>query len=431
MFPIYLLSAQEDLNVDTQQNYKDGVVYYKSKDFENSYKLFSEIYLFKLMDSKFNFYYGRSAYETGHYETALAAFERVEMMEPSNLRVKLEMGRAYFMLGMYEDAKLQFNEVLQNPGIPKNVRSNIEFFLAKISSAEKKSFTYATVTLEWFHDSNINYGSLDSTYNIGGNVLPTQDEISGSGYQGSVDIVNIYNFSSRSRFAIKNRAFFYMKQHSNRDNAMYDVDYAAYSPSLLYKTPKYLFDIGIGIDTLSIDSKTYLQSLYFKPRVEYSHTANLKSLFYFKYISKYYKRDLQKDLDSNHYEISYGIQKIINNDSYIQINTSGLRESKKHGDRIDVDYDEYRADLNYAIQLNPTYGIELYGEAKRRRYDDFSNLFESKREDKAYTLSGTFNIEISSSLKFNLKYIYNRVNSNQEVFSYDKRIISAGLIKTF
>jgi len=430
MFPIYLLSEDTKI-LDTQESYKDGTTYYQAKDFENSYMLFSKIYLQKLMDSKFNFYYGRSAYETKHYEMALAAFERVEIIDPSNLRVKLEMGRVYFMLGMHEDAKLKFKEVLQNQSIPKNVRTNVEFYLSKISSAQKTSFTYATVSLEWFFDDNINYGSLDNEYNIGGTTLPTQKKVQGTGYQASAELVNIYNFSTSNGFAIKNKVIAFMKHHSNSDNSIYDVDYFAYTPSLIYKTRKYLIDIGLGADTLLIDTKTYMQSLYFKPRLEFNHTPTLKSLFYFKYLSKFYKQDSQKDLDANHYEISYGLQKIIDSNSYVQANLTGLLESKKRGNRIDVDYDEYKFDINYAKQFTSTYGMSLYGEYRQREYDDFSTLFDSIRKDKSYTASANFNMSLLPSLKINLKLMYNRVNSNQTVFSYEKNTITAGITKTF
>ena len=431
VFPIYLASSQKDLKIDNRDIYNQGIQDYKNKNFKNSYNLFSKIYLQKLMDSKFNFYYGRSAYETGNYEIALAAFERVEMIDSTNLRVKLEIGRVYFMLKMYEDAKLQFQEVLQNQALPPNVRTNVELYLAKISGAEKKSFTYTTVTLDFFHDSNINYGSLDDQYNISGMTLPTQDELPGSGFQISGDIINIYDIGDKNGYSIKNRVSMFMKHHTDSDNSIYDIGYLAYNPSLLYRTAKYTAELELGIDTLSVGSKTYLQSISLKPKFDFNHTPTLKSLVYFKYIDKMFKQDSQKDLDANHYELSYGLQKILTPRSYVQANIIGITEDKKQGNRIDVDFTEYKFNINYANQFTSTYSIELYAEAKEKKYDNYSTLFSSTRRDTSITSSITCGAKVLPTLTFKLKALYNRVNSNQTVFSYDKNVITASIVKTF
>jgi tetratricopeptide (TPR) repeat protein len=153
-FSVIYASSKSDLNLQ----YSKALQAYKAKNFGTSYEIFSKLYLSRLSDAKLNFYFGRSAYETGHYEVALAAFERVEMLDPGNLRNRLEMARIYYMLKMYEDAELAFKEVLANPNIPQNVRTNIELYLSRATKAQKKSFTYATVNLDFLYDSNVNYG---------------------------------------------------------------------------------------------------------------------------------------------------------------------------------------------------------------------------------------------------------------------------------
>ena len=124
-----LLASVEDV----QTTYDKGLESYKLKDFQSSFELFNSIYFKKLDDINFNFYFGRSAYETGNYEKALAAFERVEIYDGTNIRNKLEMARTYFMLKMYEDSENSYLEVLANPNIPENIRTDIELSLSKVS----------------------------------------------------------------------------------------------------------------------------------------------------------------------------------------------------------------------------------------------------------------------------------------------------------
>jgi hypothetical protein len=414
-------------SVDSQ--YEQAVKSYKAKDYKRSYEILSKIYLSKLSDAKLSFYLGHSAYETGHYEIALAAFERVEMLEPSNLRNKLEKARTYFMLKMYEDSESAFKEVLDNPMIPKNVRSNIEFYLAKITGAQKKSFTYATINIDLLYDSNVNYASLDDTYNIGSTSYPTASKKSDRAIQTSIDLVNIYDIGAANGFALKNRVLVYLKDYYKEDS--YDIGYLAYMPSLLYKESKYTAELVVGLDAMTLGKELYLKTIYYMPRFEYAHTNNLRSIVYFKYQTKFFQQQAQSDLNSNHYELSYGLQSILTPRSYIQANLVGLLEKKHKGTRIDVDYNEYKLNTVYANQFTAIYSAEVFGEIKQRKYDDFSNLFNSTREDISKTISLGLSAKVLQSLRLNAKALYNRVDSNQNIFSYEKQVFSLGLTKTF
>ena len=423
----FVFANQQYVGLDSQ--YMDAMKAYKSKDFETSYKILSKLYLTKLSDAKLNFYLGRSAYETGHYRVALAAFERVEMLDAGNLRNKLEKARTYFMLKMYEDAQNAFEEVLENPNIPQNVRTNIELYLSKVKGIQKKSFTYASIDVDWIYDSNVNYGSLDSQYNVSVGTLPATPVKSDSAFQVYANLVNIYDIGSKNGFAIKNRVGVFLKDYSDLND--YNIKYLVYNPSILYKETKYLAELVFGYDIMKLGSLEYLRTRYVDPRFEYSHTNTLKSMAHFKYQRKYFSQEAQSDLDSRHYELGYALQKILSPRSYVQVNLTGLREVKVHGQRIDVDYDEYRFNVVYANQLTTTYGGEIFAEYRRRAYEDYSTLFGSTRTDNAGLISATVNAKILETLRFHVKASYNRVESNQARYAYDKYTITAGINKTF
>ncbi len=426
-----LLLASENTSVEAK--YNSAISAYKAKDFKKSYSILSKLYLTKLSDSKLNFYLGRSAFETGNYEVALAAYERVEMLDAGNLRNKLEMARTYFMLKMFEDAEMAFKDVLQNPNIPQNVRTNIEFYLSKVTKVQNKSFTYATVNVDFVYDSNVNYGSLDSQYNVnvsGTNQMINSEPVrSDTAFQVYAEIVNIYDIGSKNGFAIKNKMKVYLKDYQDLD--AYNIDYFAYTPSLLYKERKFLAELEFGFDVLKLGDHKYLDSISASPRFEYNHNNTLKSITFFKFQKKDYVQEAQNDLDASHYEFSYAIQNILSPHSYVQADIRGIREKKEHGERIDVDYDEYRLNLAYVNQFTTTYGADFFGEYRKRAYEDFSSLFNSSREDDAINVGGTLNAKIVDSLRVHLKANYNRVDSNQERYSYHKHTLTLGLNKTF
>lgn len=429
MVALGVLAFGAELRGDINSQYNQAIKSYKAKDFKNSYEILSKLYLTKLSDAKLNFYLGRSAYETGNYEVALAAFERVDMLDSGNLRNKLEMARTYFMLKMYEEAELAFKEVLDNPNIPQNVRTNIELYLSKVTKVQEKSFTYATLNVDWIYDSNVNYGSLDSEYNVNIGTLPAEPEQSDGAFQVYADIVNIYDIGSKNGFAIKNNLKVYLKDYQDLD--AYDVQYIAYTPSILYKQTKYLAELVVGFDTLKIGSTRYLNTISITPRVEYSHSNTLRSMAHLKYQKKDFSGDTRQDLNSNHYELAYSLQSILSPRSYIQGNLTGIAERKKQGTRDDVDYNEYRFNVVYVNQFTTVYGSELFGEYRKRDYSDYSTLFGSTRADNGVNVAATINAKILETLRFHLKGTYNRVESNQARYAYQKYTVTLGINKTF
>jgi len=426
LFAFTTLNASESSALSS--SYEKAIKEYKAKNFSASYEMFSTLYLTNLSDAKLNFYLGRSAYETGHYEIALAAFQRVEMLDGGNLRNRLEMARTYYMLKMYEDAEVAFKEVLKNPNIPQNVRTNIELYLSRVTKAQEKSFTYARVNLDAMYDSNVNYGSLGD-FEYGGSIYPSAEIKSDIALQAYADVVNVYDIGEKNGFAIKNRLAGYLKDYSKEND--YDVTYFGYAPSLLYKNTKELYEFLLGVDDLRIGTDDYLHTIYVIPKYEYSHSTTLRSSLYFKYQQKYFQRESEYDLNADHFELSYALQKILSPSSYISGSLVGTNETKNHGQRTDVDYNEYKANISYANQFTTIFATELYGEYRQRDYSDFNAGFDSKRVDDGVAVAADLNAKILETLRTHLKATYNRVQSNQERYSYEKYTITLGLNKTF
>ncbi|MCF6310247.1 MAG: tetratricopeptide repeat protein [Sulfurimonas sp.] len=425
---ICLQASQVDVEQNIETNYTKGMEYYKSNDFKNSYQLFKKIYLKKLSDIKFNFCFGRSAYESGHYETALGAFERVEMQDGSNLRNKLEMARTYYMLKMYEDSQNAYLEVLANPDIPKNIRTNIELALSRVSKVQKRSFTYATVMADVIYDSNVNYGSLGD-YEFGGSNFGKIKELDSTALQIYANVTNIYDIGKKNGFAVKNSFSFYLKDY-NEYNA-YDIIYLTYNPSLLYKVTKYTMELVLGVDTLELDKKKYLSTASVMPKFEYNHSPTLRSITHFKYQHKKFSREAQQNLDARRLEASYGLQDILTPRSFLQGNIFIINEHKLRGSNIYVNFNEYKINTSYANQFTSTYSFDAYAELRNRKYKDYSSGFSSIRSDFGGTANFGLTMKLMPTLRLKLGTSFEYIESNQERFSYKKYTASAGIIKTF
>jgi len=87
--------------------------------------------------------------------------------------------------------------------------------------------------------------------------------------------------------------------------------------------------------------------------------------------------------------------------------------------------------LTYANQFSSRFGMDLYGQIRKRNYDDFSSLSNSTRSDLGGIASIGLTMKIMPKLRTHLSTSYEKVDSNQNQFSYKKQIIFASLIKTF
>lgn len=429
LLPIHIYASNSLDFIQEKNLYDSALTYYKKKDFQNSYKLLFKIYQGRLSDTKFNFYLGRSAYETGNFEVALSAFKRVEVQEPNNLRNKLEMARTYQKLEMYKNAKELFTDVLSNPNIPENVRTNIELKLSSIAKSQQKSFTYATINLDYLYDSNVNYGSLDSEYNVNVGRLPAESEKSDYAFQVYTNITNIYKLSN-TNFAIKNKVNLYYKSYRELDR--YNVLYYSYTPSLIYKKENHMSELYFGIDRLKLGKINYLKTYFVAPKYEYNHSRKIRSIAELKYQKKSFCQTQQKDLDSNHYSLTYGLLNILSSSSYIQTNLIGIQEKKIQGKRIDVDYKEYKLNIQYANKFTSMYSAEIYAQYRIRNYKDASKLyFNTKRKDSGGKLSTSLFATFFKTYRLHVTGSYSRVHSNHNKYAYQKYIISSGLNMIF
>lgn len=428
IFSIVLQLSLFSTTLEDEGKYKEGIDYYKLHQFQNSFEILYSIYMKYLADLNFNFYFGRSAYETGHYELALAAFERVEMQDPSNIRNRLEMARTYYMLKMYEDAENAFNDVLANPNIPQTIRKDIEVSLSRVSKVQQRSFTYSRVMLDALYDSNVNYGSFND-YEYGGYKWKKSNTQSDIAAQLYANVTNIYDIGEKNSFVIKNSLSIYSKNYY--EQKAYNILYASYSPSLLYQERRYTAQLSLVVDTTTLGESHYLYTLSLIPSIQYNHTNTLCSILKFKYQNKDFIQDAQNDLDASHYELSYGLQKILTPHSYLHTNLTGASETSIRGHNIYVNYNEYKIDATYVNQFSSKFAFDFYTQAKMRTYNDYSRGFNSTRDDMGGVINGGITMLFTPTLRGSIKAIYEYVDSNQDRFSYQKFTASAGLIKTF
>ncbi|MEQ9815658.1 MAG: hypothetical protein RLO50_22995 [Azospirillaceae bacterium] len=122
------------------------------------------------------FAYAQLSSALGELEAAAATFERMLLYNPDLPRVRLELSLLYFRLGSYPSARAYVTEVLAEPDLPEQVRTNAELLLARIEEAEDPSrfFASAFAGIRW--QSNANAGPANPEITLSGIDLVLDDE---------------------------------------------------------------------------------------------------------------------------------------------------------------------------------------------------------------------------------------------------------------
>jgi hypothetical protein len=403
---------------------------YLSKDYDGAYQIFSDIYLDALNDETVSFYMGLCAYETGHYEMALASFERVEMLNPANMRNQLEIARTQYMLHMYEDARLGFQRVLNNPALPDNVRVNIELFMARIDNQLQKSFFYGTVKAGVIYDSNVNYGSYNDTYTLMdyglfNGIQPKSDHA----YDAQVNFVHLYDIGQKNGYVVRNNLSLFNREYDTME--AYDITYLSYNPALIYQDLKNTYELNFMFDHMDLHHESYLNSYSVMPSLTHKLDQTTNLIGYIKYNQRYFLKSLDDARNADNYEVSLAYQKLWSS-SYLMFEGSGERERKlKDNSRVDVDFNRYRFNAEYANQFYPTYSAKFEAELSRRSYCEYSSLFQNRRADTGYKAGLTMTKKITPTLYAEGKVAYERTNSNESVYAYDKQTYNLMLTKSF
>ena len=136
-------------------------------------------------------------------------------------------------------------------------------------------------------------------------------------------------------------------------------------------------------------------------------------------------------MDAKKIEFLYGLQKTLSPHSYILGNALAIKEQKVREDNIYVNFNEYKINTTYVNQFSSTYSFNFYAEIRNRKYEDYSQGFQSTRDDIGGMTNIGATINILPTFQFKLKTTFEYVDSNQDRFSYSKQLATIGLVKNF
>jgi len=397
--------------------------------YQEAYQLATENIAEHEGDPSFDFHYGVAAIDSGQVSEGVFALERVIFLQPQNQLAQLELARGYYLLQQYGKARALFTQVKQTAP-PVRVATRIDQYLALIEAKTSLSATQfrAFVELLTGYDDNINSGPSNQT-----SVVTLTDAALGRGdafyqFRAGASVDHAYSTEGALNFAI------------NTDFRSYDTEPAQdYSNITLSGGHTWTLDeqqylVNFVMQKYSLDDQNYrdLLGASLGWNKQFSRRSVLKTFVGVNQLS--YDDVVWKDAR----QISTGANYLYGgsgnwNPIFFAGFFVGQEEPDTPGILADATVDRVFYGGNAGVQLSPTKDLTLTPSITYQAsdYQGEDWIYNIKREDRfaAFNLNMALAIDQSWSLIAN--YTYTHVDSNIELYEYDRQQVMLGLRYNF
>lgn len=410
--------------------FQTGKAAFDQGDFTAAFKIFYTLVQQQPGDLETDFLLGRSAFEIGDFETAIFAFERVLIGQPDADRVRLELARSYFEIGDLEAARSNFNRVLANQP-PATVQQNIEHYLQVISKAAQRHNFSGSLTVGVSLDDNV-YASPsdDQIQTIVGTVI-----LNGTGAKPEEDFVNRNTLQLNHLYRSHPKSVGWLSSLVLH-NALYaeeeglNLNVVGLSSGPLWQQGKKLTKVLASFNYLTLDEERYLSIAGLSFEHSWQLSNRLQATLFGQITRLNYAADGR---DANQYHLEY---KLNWRPPEGRVLTSfGLEKNE-------ATLDEY-SNLRkiFSVRFERPLLWQLKGSVDVRLqatdYDGDLPLFGQARKDRLLEISLGLSRPIwkeskgQEQLLAQLLGTITKVNSNIDLYEYDKQVLSFALSYLF
>lgn len=411
-------------NIENSNNYISASVMYNTKQYNESYKLFHELFLKNNYNLNINYFLAKSAFFIKKYDEATAAFERVLILKPDFNQARYDYARILYKLNQKNEAKSEFTKLLKTK-INKKTKSNIKNYLKNIKQKKKKKRISgnATVLLGLSRSSNVNNGLISPEYRLPGlnDILVEGEEpIADSAHFEAISL-NFYTYFKTQPIRTKNSFLVYNKSFLNQKDE--NITVLSYKPSLSYFDikNKNSYEIELSVDKIIKKTDDNFYAFSISPKIR-----NKDYYTYLKYQRIMYSDEENEDKDFEKVQFYVQLNLFKNMNYYLH----SYKNSQINDLRIDIDKYTIGNGVNlfYELTLNNKINLNYQFDYSKYKYENLA--FDSKRQDENHSveLSHSYNIDTTSRVSTALSYTKN--NSNQDAYLYDEKAIRINYSKS-
>lgn len=380
-------------------------------------------------DPKFDLQYGVAAIDSGHISEGIFALERVVFLEPNNALAKLELARAYFLLKQFDKSRTLFNQVkAANP--PPVVMARINQFLEQITNKTTIPPTKFSGFAELWagYDDNINSGPGGQTQvvTLSDSALGRGDQFNQIRLNGSVE--HAYSPQESLLFSA-NADFRYYHTEPEQNYKSFTVN-----GSHLWKRDSEQYQLGFTTQNYQIDRENYrtligMNGVWSKQLTPNSVLKSFAGVNSLNYASLTWKDATQINLGTNYLYAGSGKWQPL----YFVGGFLGDESPKVDGVLAAGQVDRLFFGANAGVQLTPYQDVTFTPSVTYQgsRFEGNDWIYNIKRKDDFYMLNLNLEWVMHPSWSLLANYSFTDVNSNIEIYEYDRQQIMFGLRYNF
>jgi outer membrane protein len=412
---------------------KEAEALIRKGDFNAAYQLLEPLETSRAGDVDYDYLLGVAGVESGNATRGAFALERVLATNPNHTDARAEMAKAHFILGETAASKAEFNNVLaQKPDA--ETKKTVEKLLTAIQKIEGTTTTFGAFLgfgMGW--DSNVS--SAPSIASIGvpafGGLLVQLDPSARELSDGFMNLSG--GVSVRHPISDKLAAFGSASgtQRTNNDETAFDNSALDFNAGLQYRQNQHNFTFALQDNHFDLDTEAFRHAYGATTQWMYNINAKNQAGLYAQYSRlKYNGNDFR---NAERYIVGANAAHVFEGDLSPVLFASiyGGREVARDpaADFLSQDVAGVRA--GGQLSFNSKWQLQTSLAYERRDNDEDDPAFLKKRSDNQYDASLGLNFIPARDWSIRPQVSYSKVDSNIELNSFDRHIISVDIRKDF
>lgn len=392
---------------------------YKNNNYKSAFNKASKLCEVDCSEEQLNIVLAKSAEKLGNIKEAIAAYDRVLIINENNLDARFSIANLYYQNGNSQLMKDELSYILENYDLDQSQITRINQMINNIEQERVVSPYYASINVGFAYDSNPLYGNKKYTDFIS-NEEEGIENFQNEQPSGSLSLLfsadASYNIDLDKNYMLSLFASTYNKKYFKKKSENYP-DLNVFSVGF---SPKYFKDnkalsLTFDYDYVILKRDGFLHSL--NAGISFEHDINEDYLYTlsYDYSRGIFAKSDEKDSNFNHHAIGFNnIYSYLNNIYFLTL-TYDI-EKAKNSLSANSDFSTYGIKIGAIFNILDNFNIRpsiAYNISKFKKID-ISYL--NSRKDKELVLNTIFSYRIDKSQNIDLGLMYDKQDSNHNLY---------------
>ncbi len=402
----------------------------QQKNPQAAYRLLQPLESQRAGDPEYDYLLGIAALDSGERERAVFALERVLAVNPNHPQARAEIARAYFEMGEKVNARREFENVrATNP--PEEVKQSIDRYLSALGASPTQLSGF--LEIGFGRDSNVNSATSSSQIaipalgGISATLAPSGVKESDSFITAGGGLNYVYGFSQN--WAVLAGLAANGKFNSHFDE--FDTATVDGNLGLRWSRGKETITAGYQFQDFRVDKEDFRKSNGIVAQWQHSYSGSAQASLFLQAANVEYPDQSIRDAKRMIGGVAFGYGWDTRSKPVVFGSLYGGSEKEKAADEPQLGYKPIGVRLGGQVSVASDavlFGLLSY---ERRVYGGDEPFFLVTRRDNQVDLRLGMNYVLSTSWLLTPQVAYTDNQSNIELNTYDRTVVSLVLRKTF